>query len=656
MSKRRAALAWAARGYAVFPLVPDGKEPAFEGSWYDISTTDENTIRAYWTDPLLRTELDYNVGVDCTDKVVVDLDVKDGKTGVEDYRAICNEWNTLVVKTPSGGYHLYFEGADSSNASLTRSIDIRSHHGYVVAPGSTIDGTAYTIENDAPPAWVPLQIAQQLRPPYERIEREVSELDNPASVQAGINFVQSTEIAIEGQRGDEITFVTAARLVREFALSVDTAFVIMRDHWNERCVPPWPVDELYQKIENAASYGTAELGRLDPSFVFKTAIGMVEPPPSMFQQSALPVVFGNARVVNTIPPRPWMIDKLLMLRESTLIIAPGSAGKSSILLLIAVHLALGRDIGPYKVHTRCKSIIYNGEDDHDEQSRRLLAICLALDVAYDDVKPFIMFISEDDAALRLVVKQGGSAIVNEPAVRAVVEMASDPEVGLFGFDPLVDVHEVDEGDNPQMNVVMRTIKRIAKEANVAALIAHHSTKGGNSRQEDRVGNMDISRGASAIVFKCRISLTLLTASKEDAEHYGLDDSQRFQYVRMDDAKLQYTLQDDKPLWFHKEGVKLPNGDVVGVFKPTQMIVNPTHIKMRIAECIVSAMQLNGTSTMTITQAVALLKEHEPLMSNKKDAEIKTKIVGLLAVPVEVLGLTLRLNRTTDTATPMLVME
>lgn len=44
-------------------------------------------------------------------------------------------------------------------------------------------------------------------------------IDDQASTQAGINFLMSCPVAIEGQRGDDVTFVTAARLVREMALS-----------------------------------------------------------------------------------------------------------------------------------------------------------------------------------------------------------------------------------------------------------------------------------------------------------------------------------------------------------------------------------------------------------------------------------------------------
>lgn len=643
MSKLAAALAWAARGFRVFPLVPNGKEPAFDDTWYDTATTDPEAIRAMWTDPVLRTERDYNIGVDCTNYVVVDVDVKNGKDGHNQYMQLGGSYDTLVVRTPTGGFHCYFEGPDSANANIARDIEIRSHHGYVVAPGSTINGVPYQVITDKEPQWIPLTVERLLRPPYERRSLAAEALDSGASVEAGRRYLESAPVAVEGQRGDETTFVTAARLVRELALSVDTAFALMRDHWNERCLPPWQLDELYRKVENAASYGTADLGRLDPSVLFGGIC--VEPPASLFQQRAL--AWGNAVDPIVIPPRPWMIDRILMLHELTLLLAPGSAGKSSLILAVVAHLALGKDFGPFKTHTKCKCIVYNGEDDRVEQSRRLVAVCQAYGLDYADVKDRVMLLSADDVDLRLIRVAGRQTVVDETMVRQLIELASDPDVGLVAFDPLVDIHEVDESDNPQMNMVMKLLKRIAKEANVASLTAHHTSKGGNTRQEERIGNAEISRGASGIVNKTRLAFTLLNASAQDAEDYGMQDGERAVWVRLDDAKMNLALASDKPMWFRKEGVKIASGDVVGVLKYTPLTKDSNAIRIRVAETLISVLSANGTGSMTMTQAVAVLKTNEPLWSNKTDTDIRRRLEGMYNTPVEVRGQQLQVIRETE---------
>jgi hypothetical protein len=370
--------------------------------------------------------------------VVVDVDVKDGKDGHNEYMQLGGTYETLVVQTTSGGYHCYFEGPDSANISISNAVDIRSHNGFAVAPGSTIDGKAYTIVRDVAPVWVPYSVESRLQPPYSRREGAVSEaLDTPAAVTAGIRFLESAPPAIEGQRGDETTFVTAARLVRvNSPLSVDTAFSLMAQYYNPRCVPPVAIRRVAGKVENAAAYGTADMGRLDPSVTFATV--SVQPPPSIFAQ--VQAVFGNATAPAQLPPRPWMIDRLLMLHENTLLLAPGSVGKSSLVLAIAAHLALGLDFNGYRTRVQCKSVVYNGEDDVNEQTRRLLAICIAYKLDFDVVRSRVMLLSSDHIDLKLVAAQGHVPYRNDAMYRQLIEVLSDPDVGMFGADPLIDMH------------------------------------------------------------------------------------------------------------------------------------------------------------------------------------------------------------------------
>ena len=40
----------------------------------------------------------------CSDMVVIDIDVKLGKNGLAEYEALGGDYDTLVVRTPSGGY------------------------------------------------------------------------------------------------------------------------------------------------------------------------------------------------------------------------------------------------------------------------------------------------------------------------------------------------------------------------------------------------------------------------------------------------------------------------------------------------------------------------------------------------------------------------
>ena len=108
--------------------------------------------------------------------VIIDIDVKGEKhktDGMQPFIKLCNELNisdnlineTLVVKTGSGGFHLYFklpEGADYrelSQKSITEGLDIRTHLGYVIAAGTN----GYTVLTDKEPLELPLPLLDKMK-------------------------------------------------------------------------------------------------------------------------------------------------------------------------------------------------------------------------------------------------------------------------------------------------------------------------------------------------------------------------------------------------------------------------------------------------------------------------------------------------------------
>lgn len=632
MGTLNAALAWARRGFSVFPLRENTREPAHESDWNTTASSDPAIVRSMWVDPVLGIEKNYNVGCACTDMVVVDIDVKKGKDGYNEYMQMGGSFDTLVIRTPSGGYHCYFQGPDSSNAPLSPGVDVRSHRGYVVAPGSTIDGVPYEIVADRDMAWVPFTIEKMLRAPYVRTDVEsVVTTDSEASIEAGRRYLESAPPAIEGQRGDETTFITAARLVREFALSVPTAFYLMRDYWNERCSPPWDLAALLQKIENAHAYGSADAGRLSP----ETHYGhlTIIPPTPVFERVAS---WGNAVDHAETKPRPWLVERMLMRRAVTMLLASGSAGKSSLSLALAAHLAVGEPFAGHKAFQQCKTIVYNGEDDLQEQSRRLQAICMLYDFDYNLVREKILLLSAREVKIQLVTREGSKHVRNEEIIKQLTDIAGDPEVGLLIVDPLVKIHQCDESDNVGMDVVMEVLTDIAYNSNIAVMALHHTSKA-NERQENRIGNMDISRGASAIINASRIAYTLLNASQQDVEDYGLQDDERHMWVRLDDAKMNMNLATGNATWFHKEGVRIPSLDIVGVLKHQVLEKSRIHIRMKVADILISSMEANNTGSMAITTALSLVKDSLPNWRSKTDTEIRRSIEGFFSTPLSVRG-------------------
>lgn len=616
------ALAWARRGFKVFPLVEGGKTPVVS-NFSGYATSDEELITSIWRDPVTGWTRGYNIGVLTNDYVVVDVDVKDNKPGLDNYHALGGHFETLTVRTPSGGYHCYFVGQDSANTYPAPGVDIRSHNGYVLAPGSVVNGAEYVLLLDRPLAWVPAPIEERLRSPGARSDRAYEgELDTPEAIANAEAWLAEAEAAVEGSGGDALTYRTAAALVRDYALSEEIAFELMLRLWNERCSPPWGAEELWHKVENAANYGRGDVGAALPSTTFGSVV--LPPVTSTFERSIFD--FGNALEAVALAPRPWLVPRLLMRRDTTLLLAPGGSGKSSLVLALAAHGALGLNFGAYRMLAPFKTIIYNPEDDVAEQSRRLLGVCHAYGLDYAEVRKSIMLLSRDQLDLCLVQNVRGTPVMDEPSVQGLINLASSPDVGLLVMDPLIELHSCDESDNMHMRYVMNVVHRIARSADVSVLLPHHTSKGpGGVAGQTRAGNADVGRGASSIVNSSRIAVTLFGMEKQDRETYGISEADRHLYVRLDDAKMNQALASGRATWLKKEGVKLFNGDEVGVLKACDMTGCEEAMRLAMAQTIRNAIRLTSGASITLQEAVIALQTDDLLYEKMPVTTVRKKI-------------------------------
>jgi hypothetical protein len=143
------ALHWASRGLPVLPTNPDTKAPWVGKKWEQQATTDPAAIQAWHSkwDAGARVGIKTGLacGCGCLDGPdVLDFDVTEGKPGIEQRRilvdaGILDGTKTLRLGTPSGGEHWWFQGTSQHNKQNDDSVwgvDLRAHHGMVLAPGN----------------------------------------------------------------------------------------------------------------------------------------------------------------------------------------------------------------------------------------------------------------------------------------------------------------------------------------------------------------------------------------------------------------------------------------------------------------------------------------------------------------------------------------
>lgn len=184
----RAAMAACRRGWWVFPTRPGGKEPRVGLSWPQAATGDPARLAR----ATFRPGENYAIAAKPSGLVIIDLDRpkpgyefpagwrnEPGVSGGDDVLAVLAEragvtsWPvTYTVETPSGGRHLYYAapaGRVIGNKPLGPLIDVRGggdgNGGYVLGPGSVLNGRAYEVIDDQEPAPLPRWIADLLDPP-----------------------------------------------------------------------------------------------------------------------------------------------------------------------------------------------------------------------------------------------------------------------------------------------------------------------------------------------------------------------------------------------------------------------------------------------------------------------------------------------------------
>ncbi|MBD5634977.1 MAG: bifunctional DNA primase/polymerase, partial [Candidatus Eremiobacteraeota bacterium] len=241
-----AAIAYARRGWHVFPCVPRGKVPLIEGGGgFRGATVDESIIRHWWA-----TQPDANIGIatGASGLVVLDVDAKnDGNTTFDALRLEVGLefFETATAGSPSGGQHVYYSAGGKRVPVgvnvLGPSLDIRAEGGYIVAPPSVgANGSAYKWFDFLSPDDCDLQTW-----PDELHRRMATRSEKAASI-AEDGFV------IQGGRNDWLT--SRAGAMRNIGLSEAEIRAALREKNLASCKPPLDQSEVDGIAHSVARY------------------------------------------------------------------------------------------------------------------------------------------------------------------------------------------------------------------------------------------------------------------------------------------------------------------------------------------------------------------------------------------------------------------
>lgn len=573
---KKAALDLVRRGFRVFRVRYGTKDHFVDKDWAHGGASDDALeVAGKWSAG------EFNPCILATGLAILDVDKRAKVDGFKSLAALGGELpDTFTTETPSIGEHYFFDaqGIEFGQVDLAPGINIRATNGYVVGPGGYYDGFKdgkdyrghYTIKRDVPVAPLPAWLAEKLKAVAQRTGAKgavVGDLDTDSAVGRVIQYLTTTaKPAVQGDGGDNTTYKVALHVL-DFGVSEETAVELMLEHYNERCSPPWDLEGIKAKVDHAAKYRKAAIGRANVTVGFKP----VPPPPAPAAPQSPFAPCSLDTDEKDLPVREWMLKRKLIIGYATALVAPGGAGKSTLTLPWATAIATndGEFFGGLEVLRSGNVLIVNKEDDKAENELRIYAMLKHFKKPRSALKGKLHLLRDIDAPFAVARRLQNRLLVAPDVDETVAYMLAN-NIRLLVVDPLVETHEANESDNTEMAIVMGAYRTIARKARAAVLVVHHSSKPPQGDSSGHVGNMHAGRGASAIAYAVRIALTLFNMSEKESGEYQLSRPRHY-YVRLDDAKANLHLASPHAEWFERIGVQLENGEEVGVLAPVVLL-------------------------------------------------------------------------------------
>jgi hypothetical protein len=488
-------------GIPVFPCRDNSKKPATTHGFKDAET-----------DPCEAEKWRPNCNIAfCPDSAglfVVDLD---GEAGLRSWRHLETLYGapeTLRVRTPSGGTHIYFKGHGRSTAgALGRGIDTRGVGGYVLLPPSTIDGRSYKFLDGGvfdrrqiaeAPQWLLDALDKPVREAREAPENFVE--DDPFNVDwARFNVEQAIgkgDLPTIGTRDTHATrwFIQ----LNKYGCSEQTAREIYERFYAEGGARPDHPSDHDDKIERiwAGLTGDNEAGAeapQKPSEIFGEAVQAagIAAPPKTFRERLIKIrnaAGGDGPRFDPPPDMPVFMTAAeldayafpvendiwhgLVLRQLVnLLYGDGKTGKTMLCGHIGVAAAAG--LGKLFGHDIAKLpvVMVLCEDAYKRVLPAMREICRSLGVNLGDL-PITFCCRPDDPVLAIIGTEGQFSNELTPFARQICERIAALGECLVVLDTVSDIAELNENLRLPPNTLCKKVLQPICDAFGATIIVN----------------------------------------------------------------------------------------------------------------------------------------------------------------------------------------
>ncbi|MGH7091934.1 MAG: AAA family ATPase, partial [Stellaceae bacterium] len=178
-----------------------------------------------------------------------------------------------------------------------------------------------------------------------------------------------------------------------------------------------------------------------------------------------------------IPCRPWLAPGFALRGAVSLLVGAPSAMKSSLMLGWAAAVALKHGYGRFQPAGSGGVIVYNIEDDKNEQRRRLSAVLRQFNATPRDVKGQLIRIGPSNIGTLFVRDAATGKITATAAMDELRTLIAERAPAMLIADPLAELHTAEENDNQALRAVIAEFRALAVEFQIAVILIHHTRKG-----------------------------------------------------------------------------------------------------------------------------------------------------------------------------------
>jgi RecA-family ATPase len=264
----------------------------------------------------------------------------------------------------------------------------------------------------------------------------------------------------------------------------------------------------------------------------------------------------------SIEPRRWIYAHHYLRSFVSVLASAGGIGKTSLQIVEALAIVTGRPLLGEEVKERTNVWIVNLEDPLEEIQRRVLAAMRHYGIKPAEVEGRLFVNAGRDFSLKFGIQTREGVLPNTKLVEYLCAKIPEKQIGCVFIDPFVGAHNINENDNMAVNAIVAEIRRVADETKCAIGLVHHIRKGNG---ED--ASIDSVRGAGSLIGAARAARVVNRMSADDAAKLGIDENEARSIMRVDDGKANLAPPASVAVYRKMEGVKIDNGEWIGVCVP-----------------------------------------------------------------------------------------